>query len=404
MLGFHFSKTPAKTTKNLCYFSTLTNWSAGPSGGGGGGAPKASPPPPYVLRDACVHATESPQLINYTITRDTPRETRSSDGGRSCVPDSMQELDAVVAQMQEQQIQMNGRVTLALMERVQARASIAVKGKAIALVYPHVMVHMEAKTEKLCGGYVMEPHRDLESLSAMNVLKRDDLPQFREARRYAEQQLADTDLKIGSRGDRRLQLTPLNHTSQAVRSRVDRIGTPLLASQPTLDGTVVLLAQGELDAPCKLDRLKSFFVELVTCHGDKKRLGPFSDTRIMRKFNEDCKQRKAYFRAAADGRTAEIRWEKLVAPMKVSLDDDDGNRLVVALVRYEGSVCLLGVSFAFTVDMQDAPPITECAVCLEECASDEWACVHCRNLLHHTCRRQTVNMGMAQCPYCRFEE
>ena len=31
MLGFHFSKTPNKTTKNLCYFSTLTNWSLGPS-------------------------------------------------------------------------------------------------------------------------------------------------------------------------------------------------------------------------------------------------------------------------------------------------------------------------------------------------------------------------------------
>ncbi len=31
MLGFHFSKTPKKTTKNLCYFSTLTNWSIGPS-------------------------------------------------------------------------------------------------------------------------------------------------------------------------------------------------------------------------------------------------------------------------------------------------------------------------------------------------------------------------------------
>jgi len=31
MLGFHFSKTPNKTTKNLCYFATLTNWSLGPS-------------------------------------------------------------------------------------------------------------------------------------------------------------------------------------------------------------------------------------------------------------------------------------------------------------------------------------------------------------------------------------
>ena len=26
MLGFHFSKKPNKVTKNLCYFSALTNW------------------------------------------------------------------------------------------------------------------------------------------------------------------------------------------------------------------------------------------------------------------------------------------------------------------------------------------------------------------------------------------
>lgn len=31
MLGFHFSKTPNKTTKNLCYFATLTAWKIAPS-------------------------------------------------------------------------------------------------------------------------------------------------------------------------------------------------------------------------------------------------------------------------------------------------------------------------------------------------------------------------------------
>ena len=73
MLGFHFSKTPAKTTKNLCYFSTLTNWSAGPSGGGGG-APKASPPPPYVLRTHACTQQRVPKLL-ITQSRATPRES-----------------------------------------------------------------------------------------------------------------------------------------------------------------------------------------------------------------------------------------------------------------------------------------------------------------------------------------
>jgi hypothetical protein len=315
----------------------------------------------------------------------------------------MAELDAAVAQLQQLQIQINGKVTLALMGRVQARGCIMVEGKAVSLVYPHVMAHMEGKTEMACGGYVMEPHRDLASLSAMTVLTREDLPSFREARQYAEAQLAGT-IEIGSCGDQRLQLVPLDHTAQAIRGRVARIGTPVLASQPTLDGTVVMVAQGEVVVPCKLDRLKSFSVEVVTCHGDKKRLGPFSATRIVRKFNEDCKERKAYFRAAVDGRHADIEWQKLIAPMKVALDDEEGNSLMMALVRHQGSVCLLGVSFVLAVGMEDMPPITECAVCLEECATDEWACVKCHNLLHHACRRQTVMMGMTQCPYCRCDQ
>lgn len=31
MLGFHFSETPSKVTKNLCYFATLTNWKIQPA-------------------------------------------------------------------------------------------------------------------------------------------------------------------------------------------------------------------------------------------------------------------------------------------------------------------------------------------------------------------------------------
>ena len=301
--------------------------------------------------------------------------------------------DDLVAEMQALQIRINGSVTLALMERVQARGNVVVKGRAMPLVYPWVMVHLEARTEMPAGGYVQQVSRTTSEYRAMTVLTRDDLPLFAEARAYAQERIGDE--RMGDHCDRRLQLTPLDMNASALAERARRPGI-VLDSRQAPTSNVVLLAQGELATPLRLEKLRDFFVTAVTITGARVNLGPFRDKDIMRKFNADCAERRRWFR---DGGT--IDQTRLTAPHQVDMASVDGARVTIRLVRHEGKVCLLGVAFSITVDATELPPSVECAVCLEECDASEWSCPCCRNLLHHVCRDALPGR---LCPYCRFEE
>jgi hypothetical protein len=258
------------------------------------------------------------------------------------------------------------------------------------------MAHLEAMTEIPRGGYICEPVLTIEDHRRVAVLKRDDLPEFEEIRNYAVAEMFDG-MKLGGDGDQRLQLCPLEQILETRHRRMNSPATPVLDIRDTLQGTMTLLAQGEFTRPIKLDKLKSFFVESVTICKQNMRVGPFSDTQIMRQFNEDCRLRKSFFQNAE---TVDI--SILNAPWQTKVADPDGNIVVFRLVRDGKKVSLLGVCFRLTVTVTDLPPIIECAICLDACDADQWACVQCHNLLHHGCKEQIKTAGMSSCPYCRF--
>ena len=88
-------------------------------------------------------------------------------------------------------------------------------------------------------------------------------------------------------------------------------------------------------------------------------------------------------------------------PLQTSIEDADGNKLVVRLVRHERQICVLGVCFSFAARVEQPPVLPECAFCLEPCGASEWSCPTCYNLLHHACKKRIALAGMEQCPYCR---
>ena len=63
--------------------------------------------------------------------------------------------------LQQLQVHINGRTTLAVMERVQAHGYLMIKGKRTQLYFPHIMGQVEARTELPRGGYVKEAQRTI---------------------------------------------------------------------------------------------------------------------------------------------------------------------------------------------------------------------------------------------------
>lgn len=313
----------------------------------------------------------------------------------------MSALDPAVAALQKLQLDLNGRVVLSLMNRVQARGSLIVKGKPVQLFFPSVVVHIEAMFEEPRGGYVVDKPHTVDELKSITVLKREELPTFESVRAYALSQLM-SNLDIGKEGDGRLQLAPLDMCIASQLERADMEGNPVVAACSVPNGSINLLAQGELHSPINLDKLKgSFFIESVTVSGQREKIGPFTDKDIMKQFNEDCALRKSFFRA--NSKMNSIEKGLLVMPMQVGLTSPDGQRVLFTLVRHAEKVCVLGVSFAINVLVSDVPPSVECAICLEDCNTNEWSCVQCHNLMHHKCYKEIVDSGIAACPYCRLE-
>lgn len=355
------------------------------------------------MRATTVHATTV--HTRARASSPSPRACRQScrQSCRQCSGDGRSGKELLIKYLQQMQIKINGRAVLRLMEQVQARGAVVVKNKPVELLYPHVMVNIEAKTEKACGGYVLEARRTVADMRSMAVLSREQLPSFTQAYAYARSESGE-DLQIGTQGDHRLQLTPLHHTVDASRVRAQHSGVPVLIPAPNISGITTLLAQGEVETPIPLDQLKSFCIEVTTVHSERVRTGPFSSRSIMRQFNDDCTQRKRFFASHLDSMRMPVDPEQNVlftAPMQVNVKDDTGSPLVCRLVRHRDKVCLLGIAVPVTVNVKSAPPIPECAMCLDECDSCEWSCVQCRNLLHHKCREKLLAIGMEACPYCR---
>lgn len=298
-------------------------------------------------------------------------------------------MDEHVAWLQDLQIGITSRVVRSLMDRVQARGSLVVKGKLIPLRFPSVMVHIEARDEMHRGGYVMQEAPSLDDLRARAVLEKKHLPPYAGARAYACERLNGD---LGQ--DTRMQLIPLKQQEDAIVARVRDQGIPMVQQgADDVSGQVRLIAQGEVAHPLPLKKLKSFSVSCATATGASTVLGPLTDQQIMRQFYQDCKARKAFFR---DGGNVESTL--LTAPYQVAVED-----VLFRLVLDRDQVCLLGVCFAFTVHVDQVAVETECAVCLESCHSSEWACMQCRNLLHHSCVERVKAAGMTECPYCRYE-
>lgn len=311
-------------------------------------------------------------------------------------------MDAGTAELQQKQIAINGRATLALMNRVQARGCVIVKGKPLPLRYPYVCANMEREHEEPCGGYVRNVTKSMEDYRNSLILDADGLPSFDEELRKAAQYFSEGPL--GSplhAGEGRLQLTLLDVQTTMMVARVAAGGAPLLAEYVVPDDTEFefkMLAQGELSKPMLLHSVKSFHVDVYCITGEHFKLGPFSGPSVIRSFKDDCKERKRFLQS----RGHPIESVILNAPYMTNIVGGD-SKICFWLVKYNKHTCLLGISLSMRVAASLLPPCVECSVCLEECQPDQWACPRCRNLFHHTCVESLYEVGIRACPMCRFD-